>query len=156
MGNNYDKNINKKLFTFDFESNYSDDEVEKLSLIAKELIKTYGDKVVFNEWNDYLKESITDKKSARNFAYGFFQYSGHKFKVKDPYPFLALLFVKTEVSFDKEPDTVEEKEFCDLIDSIYVSLLTNAGIIRDDDYFYINYCSDDKLTKLINEIKISK
>ena len=156
MEKDFDKNINKKLFSIDYLSDFSEDETDKLSSIAQELIDKYGDKQVFAEWYEYLKECVTDKKTARNFAYWFFQYGGHELKIKNPYPFLALLFVKTEVPLDKEPSLKEEKEFDDLIDSIYVSLLSNAGIIGNDNYFYINFRSDEKLINLVNKIKFSK
>ncbi len=153
MIESYDKKLNDKLFNIDFQSDFSEEEVESLVSLAEKLIQKYGDKIIFNEWTDYLKNSIKDRYRARNFAYAFYNYGGHNLKVKDPYPFLGLLFYKVGFSFFDEPKTQEENDFFDLLDSIYISLLLNAGIIDEDDYFYVNVYKDLKLKGIVEMLQ---
>lgn len=149
----YDKKLNDKLFDVDFQSNFSEELVESLASLAEELIQKYGDEVVLKEWTNYLNDSINDQYSARNFAYAFFNYGGHNLKVKDPYPFLGLLFYKVGFSFHDEPKTNDENDFFDLLDSIYTSLLLNAGIISEDDYFYVNVYQDLRLKSIVEMLQ---
>ena len=153
MNKEYDKNINKELFSVDFQSDFSEDEVYRLSLIADELIKQYGDQIVFDEWFQYLSESINGRYPAWNFMDAFFNFGGHDFKVKDPYPFLGLLFNRLGLSLDAEPSKGDEEMMFDTFDSIYVSLLINSGIIKDDDYCYVNLYSDKRFKKAVEENK---
>lgn len=150
MNKEYDKNINKELFSVDFQSDFSEDEVYRLSTIAKDLVKQYGDQTVFDEWFQYLSESVNGRYSAWNFMNAFFNFGGHDLKVKDPYPFLGLLFVKLGLSLESEPSNEEEETIFDTFDSIYVSLLINSGIIKKDDYFDVNLFNDDRFKIVVN------
>lgn len=153
MKKEYDKNINRKLFSVNFQSDFSEDEVECLSCIAEQLIKEYGEQVVFDEWFKYLKESVNGRYPSWNFMIAFYNFNGHYLKIKDPYPFLGLLFNKLGLSLDKEPSQGEEEKIFDTFDSIYVSLLIQSKIIKEDDYFYINLYSDDRFKKAVEENK---
>ena len=153
MNKEYNKDINKELFSVDFQSDFSEDEVERLSDIAKQLINEYGEQIVFDEWFQYLKESINGRYPAWNFMLAFYNFDGHNLKVKDPYPFLGLLFNRLGLSLETEPSKGEEETMFDTFDSIYVSLLIKSGIIKEDDYFYVNLYSDDRFKKAVEESK---
>lgn len=64
----------------------------------------------------------------------FYNYGGHEIKTFNPYPFLETLYKKLVLSFDSEPQTDDEKQMFDTFDSIYVEMLTQSGIIKQDDY----------------------
>ncbi len=153
MKKQYNNNINKELFSINFQEDFSEAEVERLSKIARELINGFGEQIVFNNWFEYLKESINDKYSAWNFMVAFYNFDGHNFKIKDPYPFLGLLFNKLNLSLNKEPSSDEEESIFDTFDSIYASLLTKSGIVTKDDYFYINLYSDNLFQIAVKENK---
>ena len=153
MNKKYPKNINKELFSVDFQSDFSEDEVDRLSKIAEQLINEFGEQVVFDEWLQYFKEFINGRYASWNFMLSVFNFGGHNFKVKDPYPFLGLLFNRLGLSLVAEPSKGEEETIFDTFDSIYVSLLTKSGIIKMDDYFYVNLFSDGKFKKTVEDNK---
>jgi len=139
----------KILFSFDFASDYSEEDANNLLLMAQDLISMHGDEEVFKQWASYLKTDILDIKNGINFMNAFFFYGGHELKVKNPYHFLGLLFNKIGLSLDKEPNSEDEHQIFDTFDSIYVSLLDNAHIVNQEDFFYINIYNDNKLKEAI-------
>ena len=153
MKTEYDENINKELFSIDFQSDYSDDEVDRLLEIAKQLIAEYGDQVVFDEWFKYLKNSINGRRDAWNFMIAFYNFDGHCLKVSDPYPFLGLLLNRLELSLDSDPAYKDEEMMFETYDSIYIELLIKAGIVKQDEYFDANPYTDEKLKTAVEENK---
>ena len=158
MQKQYDKTMNDKLFSVDRfkEGDEYERELEKaheLSIEAKSLILEFGDQVVFDNWHDYLKESVHSRIKARNFMISFFDYNGHELKVKDPYPFLGLLFNRLNLSLDADPSEGDEETMLDTFDTIYVSILISSGIIKEDDYFYVNLYTDKRFKKAVKENK---
>ncbi len=158
MNKQYDDSINYKLFSIDrFKEGIEyDQELEKASKLSKkaeELIKEYGDQIVFDSWFKYLKDNIHSRKDAWNFMMAFFDYDGYRLKVENPYPFLGLLLNKLELSLDRDPkDEDEDNMFC-TFDSIYIELLVKSGIVKQDDYFYMNPYNDKKLIDAYNDAK---
>ena len=154
----YDKTITEKLFSVDRfkEGEEYEKEIEKAEKLyekAQIILKECDNQQVFDNWFSYLKNNIHNKKDAWNFMMSFFDYDGHNIKVKDPYPFLGLLFNRLGLSLDAEPSKDEEETMFDTFDSIYVSLLIKSGIIKEDDYFYVNLYSDDRFKKAVEENK---
>ena len=150
MQKQYDKTMNDKLFNVDRfkEGNEYERELEKaheLSIEAKSLILEFGDQVVFDNWFDYLKESVHSRIKAWNFMISFFDYDGHCLKVSDPYPFLGLLLNRLELSLDSDPASKDEEMMFETFDSIYIELLINAAIVKRDEYFDANPYTDEKL-----------
>ncbi len=153
MKTEYDENINKELFSIDFQSDYSDDEVDRLLEIAKQLIAEYGDQFVFDEWFKYLKNSINGRRDAWNFMIAFYNFDGHCLKASDPYPFLGLLLNRLELSLDSDPTSKDEEMMFETYDSIYIELLIKAGIVKQDEYFDANPYTDEKLKTAVEENK---
>jgi len=154
----YDTTITEKLFSVDRfkEGKEYEKEIEKAEKLyekAQIILKECDNQQVFDNWFSYLKNNIHNKKDAWNFMMSFFDYDGHNIKVKDPYPFLGLLFNRLGLSLDAEPFKGEEETMFDTFDSIYVSLLIKSGIIKKDDYFYVNLYSDDRFKKAVEENK---
>ena len=83
----------------------------------------------------------------------FFDYDGHHLKVKNPYPFLGLLLNKLELSLGKGPLNIDEDNMFETYDSIYIELLICSGLVKQDDYFYMNPYKDKKLIEAINDEK---
>ena len=96
----YDKTITEKLFSVDRfkEGEEYEKEIEKAEKLyekAQIILKECDNQQVFDNWFSYLKNNIHNKKDAWNFMMSFFDYDGHNIEVKDPYPFLGLLFNKS-------------------------------------------------------------
>ena len=158
MNKEYDKKTNELLFGIDnFSESMGYDEIEnkisEASKIADELVKEFGYQVVFDNWTSYLKENIHSQKDAWNYMILFFNYDGHKFEVKDPYPFLGLLLNKLELSLDREPIGEDEDNMFETFDSIYIELLVKSGIVKQEDYFYMNPYKDARLIAAYNDAK---
>ncbi len=151
MNKAYDIVLNDRLFGLDCCSDYEDSEYEERVELAEQVIKDCGQDAVFEAWFNYLKESVKTKEEARSFMLWFFNYNGTSFKLKDPYSFLGLLFAKQGFSFDDE--NLENDQFFGTFDSIYISLLVNAGIVKEIDYFNANPFKDKKLIAAINSYK---
>lgn len=158
MNKEYNKNTNNILFNIDnFSKELSSDEIEKqisnASKTAIQLVDDFGCQIVFDEWTNYLKECVNSRKEAWNFMILFVEFDGQKFKVNNPYPFLGLLLNKLNLSLDKEPTDVDEKQIFQTFDTIYIELLVNSGIVKYEDYFYMNPYYDEKLIKEYNNYK---
>ena len=153
MINNYDKEWNKILFSLSFFNGISDEEKDKRWNLAESVIKVFGDQTVFDEWFNYLNEFVNNQNDAWSFMLWFFDYTGGKLKVKDPYPFLALLFKKLELSIDKDKGDKNYDYMLETFDSIYAQLLLGAGIIKVEDYCYVNFFNDSKFKEELDAIK---
>lgn len=158
MSEEYIKKINQVLFSIDnFSKSMTYDEiVNKISeatKIVKGLVDKFGYQVVFDSWENYLKENVDSKRKAWNFMILFFNYDGHKFKIKDPYPFLGMLYKKLDLSFERDPEGDDENQMNDTFDSIYIELLINSGIVKQEDYFYMNPYNDERLIEAYNRIE---
>ena len=101
------------------------------------MIVKFGDQIIFDTWSDYLKENIHSKKDAWNFMMSFIDYNGHHFNIDNPYPFLGLLLNKLELSLDKDLISEEENAMFDSFDSLYIELLINSGIVRQEMIIFI-------------------
>ncbi|MCQ2799720.1 MAG: hypothetical protein MJ228_02995 [Bacilli bacterium] len=155
MEKTYDEKYNELLFGIDYQSDYSEEEVENAASVAEKLIDDLGEETVFEGWFQFLLERVSDKKSARNFMFAFYNFGGQDFKISDPYPFLAALFTKVGLSIENGPVAEDEDTF-DTFDSIYISMLSNTGIISDEDYFEANLFKDERLLRAIAEFKNKK
>mgnify|MGYP007002640451 FL=1 len=158
MSEEYIKKINQVLFSIDnFSKSMTCDEIEnkinEASKIVKGLVAKFGYQVVFDSWTNYLKENVDSKRKAWNFMILFFYYDGHKFKIKDPYPFLGMLYKKLDLSFERDPEGDEENQMNDTFDSIYIELLINSGIVNQEDYFYMSPYNDERLIEAYNKIE---
>lgn len=154
MVQKYDKRLNDELFGIDYDSDYEESTAAKLMKLAKETIEKYGQSIVFSEWFSYLSNSVRTIKEARNFASWFSAYEGYRFKTKDPYPFLAMLFLKLGLSYENpESDDEIEKQFYESFDNFYIELVINAGFAKIDDYFYLDPYSDKRLNDEILKLK---
>lgn len=145
MNEIYDLKYNDILFGLDYFSDYSDDELDMREELAEKILNEFNNQSVFEGWISYLKTTVDSPKEAWSFMSWFFNYGGQEIKVSNPYPFLGMLYKKLGLSFDKEPNTNDEKQMFDTFDSIYVELLTQSGIIKNDDYFYVNLYNDERL-----------
>lgn len=152
MNGQYDLKYNDILFSLDYFSDYSEDESDMREELAEKVLNEFDNQSVMDGWFSYLKTNVNSQKEAWSFMSWFYNYGGHEIKTYAPYPFLGTLFKKLGLSFDNEPETNDEKEMFDTFDSIYVELLTNAGIIAQDDYFYANLYNDAKLRKEYNAL----
>lgn len=150
MNSKYDLKYNDILFGLDYFSDYSDDELEMREELSEKILNEVDKQSVFDGWVNYLKTNVKSSKAAWSFMAWFFNYGGHEIKVSNPYPFLGKLYYKLGLSFDNEPQTDDEKQMFDTFDSIYVEMLTQFGIIKQDDYFYVNLYNDDRLKKEYN------
>ncbi len=158
MNKEYDKEINKVLFGIDtFSQSMSYDDIEnkmsEASKVVKRLVDKFGYQLVFDSWLNYLKENIHSNREAWNFMILFFNYDGHKFKVKDPYPFLGMLYKKLGLSFEKDPKEEDGIQVNDTFDSIYIELLLNSGVVKSNAYFYMNPYNDEKLIEAYKRVK---
>ncbi len=157
MSKKYSRDNNAKIFGIDYFSDSLEyDEREKelnemYDYVAK-LVNEFGYKTLIDEWSQYLKECVLDKKSAVNFMMLFFYYDCHEFTVENPYPFLCLLYIKLGFSLEKGPETKEDNEIFDTFDSIYVEMLIKAKIITYEDYAYVNLFDDKRFNQGYNEI----
>lgn len=113
----------------------------------------FGYQVVFDSWENYLKENVDSKRKAWNFMILFFNYDGHEFKIKDPYSFLGMFYKKLDLSFERDPEGDAENQMNDTFDSIYIELLINSGIVKQEDYFYMNPYNDERLIEAYNRIE---
>lgn len=150
------KEMTKMLFAIDILSesmSYEEKEkrISEASEVVKRLVDESGSQAVFDDWTNYLKESVHTQKEAWNFMILFFNFEGHMFKVNNPYPFLGLLYKKLDLSFDKLPTDDDEIQMNDTFDSIYIELLVGSGIIKLEDYFYVNPYNDAKLIDAYNQ-----
>lgn len=143
----YDKSINRELFGLCYFNEFSDSVYEAKVELAEKTIKNYGDEIVFNEWFAYLETNVENRMDAWSFMSWFFNYGGHELVIKNPYPFLAALFSKLDLTLNSEPKTEEDNQIFDTFDSIYVSLLKKAGFVNDEEYFYINLYEDENFSR---------
>lgn len=158
MSEEYIKKINQVLFSIDnFSKSMTYDEtvnkISEASKIVKKIVDKFGYQVVFDSWENYLKENVDSKRKAWNFMILFFNFDGHKFKIKDPYPFLGMLYKKLDLSFERDPEGDDENQMNDTFDSIYIELLINSGIVKQEDYFYMNPYNDERLIEAYNRIE---
>ena len=158
MSEEYIKKINQVLFSIDnFSKSMTYDEtvnkISEASKIVKKIVDKFGYQVVFDSWENYLKENVDSKRKAWNFMILFFNFDGHKFKIKDPYPFLGMLYKKLDLSFERDPEGDDENQMNDTFDSIYIELLINSGIVKQEDYFYMNPYNDERLIEAYDRIE---
>ena len=153
MNKVYKKRWNNTLFGLNYFDDFEDVEEEDRFELASSIVRELGEQNVFDEWFNYLKESIHNQNEAWSFMLWFFNYNGAHFKVKNPYPFLALLFSKLELSLDKDKGDDDYDNILQTFDSIYVELLIGAGIIKVEDYCYVNLFADSKFKEELDAIK---
>lgn len=150
---NYNENLNEKLFGLDYLSdNSSEEEQEKRIDFATKIIQEYGEQAVFEAWFSYLQNSVNSVRAAWSFMLWFYNFNGEDFKIKNPYPFLGLLFNKLGLSLDDDKKSEDEKQMFDTFDSIYASMLTKSGYFNESNYFDVNPYRDDHLREEINKI----
>ena len=99
----------------------------------------------------YLKHEVHDRKTAFKCATWLFIYDFGKCDIRNPYPFLALLFKKMELDKDIQDnlnnrfDTPYDR-FLDL----YVDVLISSKIINANE---ADYLIPDKDTMLLDELE---
>ena len=95
-----DSNYDKELISILFKQNCIDDEIsntKELVEIFNNLVSTKGWEIFVSELSCYLKECISNRREAFNFATWLFMYNFGKCNIKDPYPFLVCLYKKMEL-----------------------------------------------------------
>lgn len=150
MNAQYDLKYNDILFGLDYFFDSSEDESDMREELAEKILNEVDNQSVFDGWFNYLRTNVNSQKEAWSFMSWFYNYGGHEIKTSNPYPFLGTLYNKLGLSFDSEPQTDDEKQMFDTFDSIYVEMLTQSGIIKRDDYFYVNLYNDDRLKNEYN------
>lgn len=152
MNKTYDLKYNEILFGLDYFAEYPEEELEAREDLAEKILDETDNQSVFDGWLTYLRTCVNSHKEAWSFMLWFFNYGGHEIKVSNPYPFLGLLYKKLGLSFDKEPEGDDENQMFDTFDSIYIELLIKSGLIKQEDYFYVNLYNDKKLKEAYDSI----
>ncbi len=152
---NYDKSLNYVLFHQNCISGDKLNNEEHLIQLVNTLISKYGWETLVAEWYKYLETSVSNRKEAFNFATWLFIYGFGNCKVKNPYPFLVLLYKKLELDktsndeLDERFDTPYDR-FLDL----YVDVLISCKIINAEDAFYINPNNDKRFIEELTNVEI--
>ena len=93
----YDNRINYELFSQNCIDGVEIINVNNLKNTVTSLVSSLGWDTIVYEWAIFLKKEIKDRKAAFNFATWLYIYDFGKCSLKDPYPFLALLYKKLEL-----------------------------------------------------------
>jgi len=150
---NYDIELNKKLFNQNCINGEKMNDVTELQKIVQNLISSIGWEELVTEWYKYLKENVQTRTEAFNFATWLFIYDFGKCNVKDPYPFLALLYKKMEL--ESNPSDELENRFDTPYDrflDIYVDVLLSSHIIDIGKSDFIKPEDDERLLLELNKI----
>jgi len=150
---NYDIELNKKLFNQNCINGDKLNDVTELQKIVQYLVSSIGWEELVTEWYKYLKENVKTRTETFNFATWLFIYDFGKCNVKDPYPFLALLYKKMELK--SNPKDELENRFDTPYDrflDIYVDVLLSSHIIDIDKSDFIKPEDDERLLLELNKI----
>jgi len=149
----YNKEINIKLFKQNCISNEELTNTAELQKLFNNLVKTFGWEKIVSECYDYLKCSINSRIESFNFATWLFIYDFGKCSVKNPYPFLALLYNKMELdtSVVDDLDTRFDTPYDRFLD-IYIDVLISSKIIDISESDYIVPEKDDRLLAELKKI----
>ena len=121
MSNTLDlKDTTKYIFSLDWDTDFTDEELDKLDAMVEQLIVENGWPKVYETWCDYLHTECKDDWSVVNFANHYWDYAHDRY-VPDPIHFIAYLYYRV--------DTSKNSRACDIFDSLAITILPNAGLL---------------------------
>ena len=141
------KEITKKLFSIDYETDLEDDNVSEIyENLADEFIKTNKWLDIYKCWYDYLINDCKTEQEVLNFANLFWFYEGYNQFIPNAVEFCTFFY--TCISF-------EHPEATPVVDGIAWHALVNAGVINKFDFSFDNFAPNDFkiLTDEINKWK---
>lgn len=150
---NNNAELNNRLFGQNCISGKKLKNIAELQKIVQNLVSTIGWEEIATEWYEYLKECVCSRIEAFNFATWLFIYDFGKCDIKNPYPFLALLYKKMglESNHEDELENRFDTPYDRFID-IYVDVLTSSHIISVSDADYVKPEKDKKFMFELNRI----
>lgn len=130
------------LFDCDFEADdFDPDGAEIHSAAARKMRETHPWREVYDSWLRYLTSHCPTASSVVNWENLFWYYSGMKFPVPNPYPFLGYLLYRTATP---EGHMVSE-EAMTILDSIAMDMLERIGAVTIDTIDYYGANTDSKV-----------
>lgn len=111
----------KYIFSLDWETDFTDEELDKLDEMVEELISEHGWTSVYEAWCDFLHNQCEDDWSVVNFANHYWDYAHDRY-VPDPIHFIAYLYYRV--------DTSKNSRACEIFDSLATTILPNAGLVN--------------------------
>jgi len=147
----YDEKMSNEFFSQDCIHGKVIANMEELENKVHILVSSLGPEAIASRWLSYLQSSIHSREEAFVFATWLYIYDFGKFKLANPYPFLAVLYKKLELdeNVDDELESRMDTPYDRFFD-LYVELLISSGIIGDDD---VDFANPDKDQKLLQELQ---
>lgn len=132
------------IFSLDWETDFTDEELDRLDEMVEDIISEYGWSKVYEAWCDYLHNHCKDDWSVVNFACHYWDYANDRY-VPDPIHFIAYLYYRV--------DTSKNSRACEIFDSLATSILPNAGLVNMTDNPYYAAETDPRIQAEIAIIK---
>ena len=108
------------IFTLDWDTDFTDEELDKLDAMVEQLISENGWPKVYETWCAYLHNECKNDWSVVNFACHYWDYAHDRY-VPDPIHFIAYLYYRV--------DTSKNSRACEIFDSLAITILPNAGLL---------------------------